>query len=62
MILVLKHVKNFIKIYKTLASALTHTCALCMHLICDKSSRAHGLSNKQSVKREDVGNLLLSHT
>ena len=28
MILVLKHVQNFVKIYKTLASALTHTCPL----------------------------------
>ena len=32
MILVLKYVQNFIKIYKTLAGTLMHACPLCMRL------------------------------
>ena len=52
MILVLKYIQNFIKIYKTLAGALTHTRALGMHLICDKSST--GLKSSQ-FEQQTVG-------
>ena len=38
MILVLKYVQNFIKIYKNLAGALTCACTLCMQNVVTRVS------------------------